>query len=181
MTPTLLSPILPNQADAAWFACLGLPLAPADLREVGAYLEALGYSPETSVTAVAAWKQAEAITRDPSWDRTWWIREEQERERLMGVAQGKLGREALLERLTAATEMASQSIHGAAAIAAARDGVADAALVRAASGAATMALHGAALARLAEQGPRHLFVRKYTLFESGRWPLGVVGGSLYLF
>ena len=77
--------------------------------------------------------------------------------------------------------MASQSIHGAAAIAAERDGVADAALVRAASGAASMALHGAALARLAGQGAEHLFVRKYALFESGRWPLGVVGGLFYLF
>jgi hypothetical protein len=181
VTPTLLSPILPNQADAAWFACLGLALGPADLREARAYLQALGYPPETPVAAVAGWKQAEAITRDPSWDRTWWVREEQERERLMGVAQEKLSRDALLERLTAATEMVSQSIHGAAAIAAERDGVADAALVRAASGAATMALHGAALARLAGQGPEHLFVRKYTLFESGRWPLGVVGGSFHLF
>ena len=31
------------------------------------------------------------------------------------------------------------------------------------------------------QGPEHLFVRKYALFESGRWPLGVVGGLFYLF
>ena len=44
-----------------------------------------------------------------------------------------------------------------------------------------MALHGATLARLAGQGAEHLFVRKYGLFESGRWPLGVVGGVFYLF
>jgi hypothetical protein len=44
-----------------------------------------------------------------------------------------------------------------------------------------MALHAAALARLAGEGPDHLFMRKYALFESGRWPLGVVGGSLHLF
>ena len=87
----------------------------------------------------------------------------------------------LLERLTAPTERAGQSIHGAAAIAAARDGIADAALVRVASGAATMALHKAALARLAGEGPSHLFVRKYALFESGRWPLAVVGGMFYVF
>jgi hypothetical protein len=83
---------LPHQADAAWFACLGLPLAAADLREAAAY-----------------------------------------------------------------------------------------ALVRVASGAATMALHAATLARLAGQGPDHLFVRKYALFESGRWPLRVVAGAFHLF
>jgi hypothetical protein len=44
-----------------------------------------------------------------------------------------------------------------------------------------MALHAATLARLAGQGPDHLFVRKYALFESGRWPLRVVAGAFHLF
>lgn len=177
----LLTPVVPIHRDAAWFACLGLPLAPADLRDARAYLDALEYLPETSIAAVADWQRAEVIARDPQWDRAWWAREEHERERLMRVARDRVGHGALLERLTAATELASQAIHGAAAIAAEREGVADAALVRAASGAAAMALHAAALARLAGQGPEHVFVRKYALFESGRWPLGVVGGSFYLF
>jgi len=173
--------VLPNHADAAWFACLGLPLGDTDLREARAYLSALDYPPDIPIRPVPDWQGAEAITRDPLWDRAWWAREEQERLRLMQVARERVGEDALLERLTAATELASQSIHGAAAIAAERDGVADAALVRAASGAASMALHGAALARLAGQGAEHLFVRKYALFEAGRWPLGVVAGSFYLF
>jgi hypothetical protein len=181
VTPILPSLVLPNHADAAWFACLGFPLAPADLRDARAYLEALGYPPDSRIAVAADWKQAEGLIRAPDWDQRWWAKEENERERLMRIARERLGHDALLERLTAATEMASHSIHSAAAIAAERDGIADAALVRAASGAATMALHGAALARLAGQGPEHLFVRKYTLFESGRWPLGVVGGVFYLF
>lgn len=181
MRPILPSPVLPNHADAAWFACLGLPLVESDLRDARSYLDALGYRPDARIAGATGWKQAEDLIRDPGWDRTWWVTEENERERLMQLAQERLGRGVLLERLTAATEMASQSVHGAAAIAAERDGIADAALVRAASGAATMALHGAALARLAAQGPEHLFVRKYAMFESGRWPLGVVGGVFYLF
>lgn len=181
MTLVLPKAVLPNLADAAWFACLGLPLAPADEREARDYLDALGYPAQARICGVTSWKAAEAVARDPGWDQTWWAREEAERSRLMALGQEELGRDALLERLTAATELASQSIHGAAAIAAERDGVADAALVRAASGAASMTLHGAALARLAGQGPAHLFMRKYRLFESGRWPVGVVGGVFYLF
>jgi hypothetical protein len=173
--------ILSNQADAAWFACLGLPLTASDQCDARAYVHALGYADETPITGVAHWKEAERITRDPGWDRQWWAREEEERERLRELAANRLGRAALLERLTAATEFAAQAIHGAAAIAAERDGMADAALVRAGSGAATMALHEAALARLAGEGPEHLFMRKYALFDSGRWPLGVVGGAFYLF
>ncbi len=177
--------VLPHQADAAWFACLGLPLAAGDLRDAAAYLAALGYPPPTPIRGVADWPAALALTRDPNWDRRWWHEEQAERARLMRVAEQRLGRDALLERLSAGTELAGQAIHGAAAIAAAitsgRNAVADAALVRAASGAASMALHAATLARLAGQGPDHLFMRKYALFESGRWPLGVVGGAFHLF
>ena len=173
--------VLPDQADAAWFACLGLGLTPSDVRDASAYLAALDYPFSTPVRGVPDWRAALALTRDPDWDHRWWDREEAERVRLMTLAEQRLGRLALLERLTAATELAAQVIHGAAAIAAEREGVADATLVRAASGAATMALHGATLARLAGQGPEHVFVRKYTLFESGRWPLGVVGGAFHLF
>jgi hypothetical protein len=173
--------LLSNPGDVAWFACLGFPLAAADQRDAKAYLAALGYPHDTPVVGVRSWRDAEALIRDPDWDQRWWALEERERERLMGQARTRLGEAALLERLTAATELASDAIHGAAAIAAERDGLADAALVRAASGAATMALHAAALARLAGEGPQHLFMRKYVLFESGRWPLGVVGGRFFLF
>ncbi len=176
-----MTPILPGQADVAWFACLGMPLSPADLRDARAYLDALGYPASTDVRGVASWQDAETITRDPDWDPAWWAHEDAERERLMASAEARLGPLALLERLSAATELASETIHGAAAIAAERDGVADAALVRAASGAAAMGLHAAALARLAGEGPDHLFMRKYALFESGRWPLGVVRGVFHLF
>jgi hypothetical protein len=173
--------VLPHQADAAWFACLGLPLAAGDLRDAAAYLAALGYPPSTPIRGVPDWPAALALTRDPGWDRRWWDEEQAERARLMRVAEQRLGRDALLERLSAGTELAGEAIHGAAAVAAERDGVADAALVRAASGAASMALHAATLARLAGQGPDHLFMRKYALFESGRWPLGVTAGSFHLF
>jgi hypothetical protein len=44
-----------------------------------------------------------------------------------------------------------------------------------------MALHEHALARLAQRGPDHLFMRKYRLFEAGRWPLGSVGQTFFLF
>ncbi|HEY7759210.1 MAG TPA: hypothetical protein VIA64_07335 [Burkholderiales bacterium] len=175
--------VLPHQADAAWFACLGLPLAAGELRDAAAYLVALGYPPSTPIRNVPDWPAALALTRDPAWDRHWWDEEQAERARLMRIAEQRLGRSALLERLSAGTELAGQVIHGAAAIATERDGdaVADAALVRAASGAASMALHMATLARLAGQGRDHLFMRKYALFESGRWPLGVVAGSFHLF
>ncbi len=55
-------------------------------------------------------------------------------------------------------------VHGAAAIAAGRAGV---------------ATQGMTLA--AGAGSNHLFPAKYGLFAAGRWPLGVVGGKFHLF
>lgn len=175
--------ILPGstQADARWFASLGLPFSAADLDHARAYLAALGYGSDTRIQPVAGWPEAEQIIRDPHWDRPWWQREEQERERLVEQTRTRLGDSVFLERLSAATELATDALHAAAATAAARGGSADAALIRAASGAAAMAMHEAALARLAYRGSDHVFMRKYRILESGRWPLGVLRGVFHLF
>lgn len=176
-----MNPFLAGLADVAWFGRLGLPSTAADQSGARAYLHALGYAKDTAVAGVEGWDEAERIAREPAWDQQWWTREEAERERLMSLATVKLGRAVLLERLGAATELASEIIHAAAVGAAAQVGVTDAALVRAAAGAASMALHEAALVPLAGQGSDHVFVRKYALFAAGRWPLGTIRGVFYLF
>jgi hypothetical protein len=176
-----VTPFLGDLAGIVWFGRLGLPLTAADQSGARAYLHALGYAEDTAVAGVERWSQAERIAREPAWDQQWWTREEIERERLMNLASGRLVRAVLLERLGAATELASEIIHAAAASAAERVGVTDAALIRAAAGAATMALHEAALVPLASEGSDHVFVRKYALFAAGRWPLGTVHGVFYLF
>ena len=170
----------PGLANAAWFAGLGLPLTPSDRRDAAAYLAALGHD-ELPLHAVMGWRKAARIAHDPGWDTQWWTREEAERAHLMARAGARLSQAALLERLSAATGLAAEVIHAAAADAAQRDGGVDAALVRAASGAASMALHTAALACLAGEGAGHLFMRKYRLFAFGRWPLGIVGNAFFLF
>ena len=170
-----------TQANARWFANLGLPLSAADLRHARAYLTALGYGSDIRIEPVAGWREAEQIIRDPNWDRTWWQHEERERQCLMEHARALLGASVLLEQLSAATELADDALHAAAAAAAGRGGDADAALIRAAAGAAAMTLHEAALARLARSGPIHMFMRKYRIIESGRWPLGVLRGVFHLF
>jgi len=180
-----------EQRRTAWFSCLGAPLARADLENSRTYLDALGYPPELEIVRVDNWREAERMVRAPDWDRTWWEREQQERDRLKAAAERRLGSTQMLERLTVATELTAHAIHAAAIVTMARTGsAADArgraasgadAMVRAASGAATLAAQEFALAQLAGCGPDHLFMRKYSLFQSGRWPLGVLRGAFYLF
>jgi hypothetical protein len=72
-------------------------------------------------------------------------------------------------------------VHGAAAVAASRSGVADEALIRAAAGAATQGAYHAALVLAAGGDEHHPFAIKFRLFEAGRWPLGIVGATFNLF
>jgi hypothetical protein len=196
-----LTPAAAEQRSTPWFGCLGAPLTAADLLNSRAYLDALGYTPELATVSVGSWREAERIVRASDWDRAWWDREDRERDRLKGTADRRLGSTQMLERLTAATDLSADAIHAAAIVAMARAGSgadamiraasgADAmvraasgadAMIRAASGAAMMAAHEFALAQLAGCGPDHLFMRKYSLFKSGRWPLGVLRGAFYLF
>ena len=170
-----------EQLAARWFTRLGLPLSPDDVASARAYLAALGYPSELPVLAVNDWHEAERIVRHPDWDTAWWNAEQRERDRLQADVAGRLGPTRMLECLTAATDLAADTIHAAAIIAAASAASGVEAMVRTASGAGAMALHEVTLAQLAACGPDHLFMRKYRLFESGRWPLGVLRGAFHLF
>jgi len=167
--------------DTAWFACLGLPLSSHELRDAYAYLAALGGPSLIEVRPVRSWREAESILRNREWDPAWWQTEDDERARLLSQLTNRVGRTAALQQLSAQTHVDPDLLHDAARIAAARDQCADAALIRCASGAAAMAAHDHALARLAGRGSEHLFMRKYRLFEAGRWPLSVLSQHFYLF
>ena len=176
-----MNPQLYGLSSAAWFSGCGLPLEASDRRDARDYLDALGLHARIAIEPVASWEHAERIIRNPNWAVSWWDREEAERRDLMRRCVARLGESAALESLSLAAGAEHEVIHGAAAVAAARAGMADQAPVRAAAGAASMAAHGRSLARLAGVPDTHVFVRKYALFEGGRWPLGIVSGPLHLF
>lgn len=176
-----MNPLRHGLSSAAWFSACGLPLEASDRRDARDYLDALGIHASVGIEPVASWDHAERLIRNPGWDVAWWDTEEAERRDLMRRCVARLGEARVLETLDLALAAEHDLLHGAAAVAAARAGVADQALVRSAAGAASMAAHGQALARLAGAPDSHVFVRKCALFEGGRWPLGIVSGALHLF
>ncbi len=158
-------------AHAAWFSTLGAPLGAGEDADIAAYLAALGLVPKLPTLAVASWQQAAEILRNP--EGAWWEREEAERARLeQAVRLDPADREWLA---------LTDTLHGAAAVAAARSGCADQALIRVAAGAATYAAYQYRLARAAGAGNEHPFMRKYALFSGGRWPLGLYGDRYAVF
>jgi hypothetical protein len=169
-------------AAASWFAAVGEPLVAAERWEAQAYAKALGFT-NLGIAAVADWRAAESLTKSPDWSRAWWDREEEERQKLLRQAVAGQDELALMRDLSEATSQASALVHGAAAIAAARAGVADQSLIRVAAGAAIQAAYQAALARLSlgDQADGHAFCCKFRLYQAGRWPLGIVGDKFHLF
>ena len=162
---------------AAWFTCLGLPLTAAESEDLALYMSGIGLAANTPVEQVDSWPAATAILKHPHWDASWWDAEEQARARLFTQV-GDSDR--VLKRLTEATDQVTEILHGTAAIAAARESIGDPYVIRVASGAALQAVHQAALATQAGEAT-HAFAYKLSLYRSGHWVLGMVGGSLYLF
>ena len=162
------------RAPAAWFTCLGLPLVEAEAIDLADYLRGIGIAANTPVVLVDSWQAAEATLKNPQWDQSWWQAEEAERARLLKACGGS---DAALKTLTQATDEVTEALHGAAAVAAARSGVADPYLVRVAAGAALQAVHQAALAEQAGEAD-HPFIKKRGLYASGHWLLGTYTGKL---
>ncbi|MGE0152205.1 MAG: hypothetical protein AB7R90_06265 [Reyranellaceae bacterium] len=179
-----LAPLVPLRTRirlASWFAAVGEELTGAERWDARAYLAGLGFA-DTAVSGVADWRSAAAIARSPDWSRAWWDREEEERAALLEGAARRMSETELMAGLSRVMELAAAVTHGAAAIAAARSGIADQALSRVAAGAGAQAAYQAALAALAHEGEtEHPFSIKFRLFEAGRWPLGIGGASFHLF
>ena len=171
----------PVTAGAAWFSRVGTPLARGDRDAIAGLLLSAAEPPRVGIRGLAHWHEVGAVIRAADWDDAGEEREEEERQRLWQAASERIDEDALLRQLTAATDALAGALHEAAAIAAAREGSADAALVRAAAQAALMAVHQSELAGLAGEGAGHFFVLRRALFERGRWPLGTYRGQYLVF
>jgi len=166
---------------ASWFAAVGETLTAAERWDARAWLAGMGFA-SAGVEPVADWGRAADVAKSPAWSREWWDAEEKQRAALLARAAATIPEHELMAALSRVMELAASVTHGAAAIAAARAGVADQALSRVAAGAAAQSAYQAALAAIAHDGAdEHPFSIKFRLFEAGRWPLGVSDGAFHLF
>lgn len=166
-------------ALASWFAVCGETLTESERAEARAYLAALGLG-DIPIAGVDDWQEAARLTKSPDWSHAWWDREAAAQRELRERGSARFGTDRLLTALSAVTE-AADGLHGAAAIALSRAGIADPALTRVAAGAAAQACHQAAMGLAAGASSEHLFAVKYRLFAAGRWPLGIVGDRFFVF
>ena len=166
--------------NTGWFSAVGAALGTAERIECEEYLSALGF-PDAAVAPVTDWEEAEACARNPDWNTAWWEAEEQLRIDLIATAEDQVSPPILMQILSDITGSAAATAQGGAAMAAARAGIADEGLIRAAAGAGAQAAYQAALVLITGREEDHPFALKFRLFEAGRWPLGIIGSSFNIF
>ncbi len=159
------------ELHSAWFSSLGAPLGAGEEADIAAYLAGLELAPQLPTLTVTSWRQAEELARKPA--DAWWQAEE--------TARTRLERTARLDPAEPEWLALTDTLQGAAAVAAIRSGCADAGLIKVAAGAAIYAVHQYRLAVAADAGEEHPFMRKYALFAGGRWPLGWYGERFAIF
>ncbi len=165
---------------ASWFTSLGVALSPSEEADADGYLAGLGFE-TMRIQPVRGWREADAALKDLNWNTNWWDAVERERQALLLDANAAHGDAAVLAELSRVTLMSGKRMPGLAAEAAARDGVSDQGLIKAAAGAASESAYHAALALAAGATLSHPFQLRYNLFEAGHWPLAVVGDRFDIF
>ena len=138
MTLAAAAALVPRVAAVRWLGAVGAPLGAAERTAAAAYLAGLGYA-DTPVAGVADWTRAKALADAPDWDPGWWQAEEALRQALLAAGTARDGSGAVLAALTGVTQAVSDRAYEDATSATRRAGIADAALARAAAGAATQA------------------------------------------
>ena len=165
--------------EVPWFERCGVAMTADEMALTEAYLSALG-CPQALVAPLADWPSLAETLEQSDADAEWRDLEAQLATGLVDEAGSLISADELEMALTHVSAMAGQSLPQAAELAALRGG-GEADVIRAATGAAAHACHQAALVLAAGGDDEHPFSFKFQLFEAGRWPLGIIGGSFAIF
>jgi len=163
-----------------WFRYVGEPLEEDVVIKAQAYLAALGF-PEATPAQVEDWREAAASLETNDWNSPAWEVEQQLMAALSVEVTETIDPKLLEMVLAHVTGVASEYVSEGVLAAAERWGVEDEELLKAAIGEGVQACYQAALVIAAGVDDDHPFSRKYQLYETGWWPLGVMGNTLNIF
>ena len=169
-------------SEVPWYGALGLELDGREELLSEDYLVALGF-PDSRIAPIMDWEEAANAAANPDWNTEWWEAEELVRVALVSEACQRADEDTVMIALTHLQNQAIEAVSQPAELAAEAGGVMDEELIRAVAGAGAQAIYQAGLLLAAENedDEHHVFALKYKLFESGRWPIGVVGNSFHIF
>lgn len=172
--------------NVRWFAHLGERPRPK-VRELShAYLEALGF-PDASLSILPTWEDAADAAETFDFQSPAWEAEELARADITTRALAAVSEEALQIGLSVIAQNVASVASEAMKEQAAYWDIVDEPAQNLAVGAAAQAANGAALLLIATAADpdlditSHPLAHKFRLFELGRWPVSLVGGTFSLF
>ena len=163
-----------------WFRYVGEPLEKEVLDKAEAYLSALGF-PEATPAAVEDWQEAAYSLETNDFNSPFWEVEQQLMAALAVEVTDTIDPELLEMVLAHVTSVASEYVGEGVLAAAERWGLEDEGLMKAAIGEGVQACYQAALVIAAGVEDDHPFSLKFQIYETGWWPLGVMGNTFNIF
>ena len=163
-----------------WFRYVGEPLEQDVLDKARAYLDVLGF-PEATPAEVGDWQEAAYSLETNDWNSPFWEVEQQLMAALTVEVTDTIDPKLLEMVLAHVTSVASEYVGEGVMAAADRWDMHDEELMKAAIGEGVQACYQAALVIAAGVDEAHPFTLKYQMFETGWWPLGVMGNTFNIF
>ena len=163
-----------------WFRYVGEPLESDVLEKARTYLDALGF-PEATPAEVEDWQEAAYSLETNDINIPFWEVAQQLMAALSVEVTDNIDPQLLEMVLANVTSVASEYVSEGVIAAADRWGVHDEELMKAAIGEGVQACYQAALVIAAGVDDDHPFKLKYQMYETGWWPLGVMGNTFNIF
>lgn len=163
-----------------WFRYVGEPLEGDILEKAHRYLNALGF-PDAAPAQVEDWHEAGYSLETNDFNSPFWEVEQQLMAALTVEVPDNIDPQLLEMVLANVTSVASEYVGEGVMVAADRWHMEDEELIKAAIGEGVQACYQAALVIAAGIDDDHPFTLKYQMFETGWWPLGVMGNTLNIF
>ncbi|MBL4800630.1 MAG: hypothetical protein JKY45_01980 [Emcibacter sp.] len=163
-----------------WFRYVGEPLEQDVVKKAELYLNALGF-PEATPAEVEDWQEAAHSLETNDWNSPFWEVEQQLMAALTVEVTNTIDPKLLEMVLANVTSVASEYVSEGVVAAADRWGMHDEELMKAAIGEGVQACYQAALVIAAGVDDEHPFTLKYQMYETGWWPLGVMGNTFNIF
>jgi len=163
-----------------WLRYVGEPLEREVQEKARSYLDALGF-PEATPAEVEDWQEAAYSLETNDWNSPFWEVEQQLMAALTVEITDNIDPQLLEMVLANVTSVASEYVSEGVMMAADRWDMQDEELMKAAIGEGVQACYQAALVIAAGVDDNHPFTLKYQLFETGWWPLGVMGNTFNIF
>ena len=176
----VVAPFVDLAGQLPWFRALGEVMSRDTVALAENYVQALGF-PEAVPALLGDWLDAAAAAESLDYNSPAWEAEEMERAVLTHQLLDEVGEEVLEMVFAHVAQAVMEPVSLAAEEAATYLQIHDEAFLQAATGAAVHACHLAVLALMTSAADDHPFLLRFSMFEAGRWPLGILGGSLNIF